>query len=174
MLVLVALMLSIVSLSAQQIPQYRLGEGEQQRSAAVHPFERHTYFGAGAQVGWLSGIGLSFRLSSPTRWGGEVNFGILKLTSASFWCLGGELHYRLGISQSYRSYLLAGLGYYSHTTDRKAESIWPVRFGFGLGAETFLLEWLALGAELAITAYTNGEAVQVLPMPQFGLVYYFR
>jgi hypothetical protein len=33
---------------------------------------------------------------------------------------------------------------------------------------------LALGAELAFTAYTNGDAVQILPMPQFGLMYYFR
>lgn len=176
MLPIVVLLLSIVSLSAQQIPQYRIGEAEQQapHSTALPPFEQHTYFGTGVQIGWMSGIGLSFRLSSPTRWGGEVNFGLLKLKDMSFWCLGGEVHYRLGISRMYRSYLLAALGYYSHTTDRKPESIWPVRFGFGLGAETFLLEWLALGAELAITAYTNGDAVQVLPMPQFGLVYYFR
>jgi len=161
---------------AQQVPQYRIGEAPEQQipGSTLHPFERFTYFGAGLQVGWMSGFGLSFRISSPLRWGGELAFGILKLKDMSFWSLGGEVHYRLGISESYRSYLLAGLGYYSHTTDEKPESIWPVRFGLGLGVEVFPIQWLALGAELALTAYTNGDAVQVLPMPQFGLMYYFR
>jgi hypothetical protein len=162
---------------AQQVPQYRLEPPEEPtrvQPTGAHPFERFTYYGAGLQLGWLSGIGLSFRISSPSRWGGELNAGILKLKDVSFWCLGGEVHYRLGVGPSYRTYIMAGLGYYSHTTDKKPEPIWPVRFGLGLGAETFLLQWLALGAELAVTAYTNGDAVQVLPMPQFGLMYYFR
>lgn len=162
---------------AQQVPQYRVGTPEDQRQSALaetHPFERFTYYGAGLQLGWMSGIGLSFRLSTPMRWGGEATFGILKLQNFSFWCLGGELHYRLGLGERYRTYLLAGLGYYSLSTDTKESSVWPVRFGLGLGAETFPMEWLALGAELAITAYTNGDAIQVLPMPQFGIMYYFR
>ncbi len=174
-------LLSLLALSAPlltaQIPQYRVGQPEEsqpQTSLTTHPFEHSTYYGAGLQLGWMTGIGLSFRLSSPQRWGGELTVGVLKLKDMSFWCLGGELQYRLGISPSYRTYLFAGLGYYSHTTNEKPEPIWPVRFGAGLGAETFLLQWLALGAELGITAYTNGDAVQVLPMPQFGLMYYFR
>ncbi len=161
---------------AQQVPQYRIGTSEEQPTAPPpsHPFEQATYYGAGLQPGWMSGIGLSFRVTTPLRWGGEATFGILKLRDFSFWCLGGELHYRLGLGSTYQTYLLAGLGYYSLSTDTKESSVWPVRFGLGLGAETFPIQWLALGAEIAITAYTNGDAIQVLPMPQFGVMYYFR
>ncbi|MCS7176328.1 MAG: hypothetical protein NZ960_01675 [Candidatus Kapabacteria bacterium] len=177
MRLLCLVLVTLGSAIAQQIPQYRVEpqDGRPPRPVtAADPFELYTYYGAGLQVGWMSGIGLSFRISSPVRWGGELNAGILKLKKTSFWCLGGEVHYRLSATPSYRTYLLAGLGYYSHTTDSKPEPIWPVRFGVGLGAEVFLVELLALGAELAITAYTNGDALQVLPLPQFGLMYYFR
>ncbi|MCS6965627.1 MAG: hypothetical protein NZ473_02500 [Candidatus Kapabacteria bacterium] len=172
------LVLGPAALLAQQIPQYRLGPPEHtalaQPTSSTHPFNRFLYYGTGLQLGLMSGVGLSFRLSSPTRWGGELTAGILKLKDLSFWCLGGEVHYRLGVSPIYHAYMLAGLGYYWHTTDTKLSPVWPIRFGIGVGAETFLLEWMSLGAEVALTAYANDGAVQVFPVPQLGLMYYFR
>lgn len=133
-------------------------------------------YGIGAQAGLLSGSGFLFRTHFPSRVGAQIAFGAIKLGDNTYWDVGGEIQYSFDANIDNHIYGFIGGGYYYASTDDSSsdnELDGPGRIGFGVGYEWFVSQSAVLNITLPLTFFL-GDKTEILPIPQFAFVYYFR
>jgi hypothetical protein len=171
---IMALALSPFALS--QIPQRTLQPADTSAPRSTIAMDVSPYYGVGFQLGFVSGVGFSFRYTSPQRFALELNAGYITAGKNRAWySFGAELQYQFDNSLDSRFYGLAGLGYYADDKDSVGNVLsYPTRLGLGVGYEWFISRAAALALEVPLTFFIGEPGIQVFPTAQFGIVYYFR
>jgi hypothetical protein len=127
-------------------------------------------FGLGVFGGAATGLGLSFRHHLPSPFSYQVTGGIIKVDRQLSYDLGLEGQYDLVRGPASRFFVGGGAGYFYSGKTSRNELDSPGRLGIGIGGEL----WMGAGfhgtGELMFTIFSNGN---VLPLPQFGIHYYF-
>ncbi len=172
----VVLLVVIVSAAAQQIPQRTLQPADTATTRSAVVLDEAPYYGVGFQLGFVSGVGFSFRYTSPKRFALELNAGYITAGKNRAWyAVGAEAQYQFDNSLDSRFYGVAGLGYYADDKDSVGNVLsYPTRFGLGVGYEWFISRAAALALEVPLTFFIGEPGVQVFPTPQLGIIYYFR
>jgi hypothetical protein len=165
--------------AAAQIEQRTLQPRDTTQPSQPRPavaFDLTPYYGVGFQLGFVSGVGFSFRYTSPQRYALELNAGYITAGKNRAWySVGAVVQYQFDNSLDSRFYGLAGLGYYADDKDSVGNVLsYPTRFGLGVGYEWFISRAAALSIEAPLTFFIGEPGVQVFPTPQFGIIYYFR
>jgi hypothetical protein len=137
---------------------------------ARDPGMRQDVFGLGLFAGPTTGIGLSFRHHLPSTFSYQLTGGIIKVDKKLSYAVGGEGQVDLVRGQSTRFFAAGGLGYYYSGSSDQNEMAGPARVGLGIGGEVWANASLHATVELMFTYFTDGT---VLPLPQFGIHYYF-
>lgn len=173
---LVCLLAGALSASAQQIPQRTLRAADTTAERPAVALDVAPYYGVGFQLGFVSGVGFSFRYTSPQRYALELNAGYITAGKNRAWySVGAEVQYQFDNSLDSRFYGLAGLGYYADDKDSVGNVLsYPTRLGLGVGYEWFISRAAALTVEAPLTFFIGELGVQVFPTPQLGIIYYFR
>lgn len=127
-------------------------------------------FGLGVSAGATSGIGLSFRHHLPSTVSYQITGGIIKVDDRLHYALGGELQFDLTRSGVSRFFMAAAAGYYYSGSADRNDMKAPGRVGAGIGGEMYSDAGFHASLELLFTYFSDGT---VLPLPQFGLYYYF-
>lgn len=136
------------------------------REVSLH----QSVFGLGLGAGPVSGLGLSFRHHLPSQFSYQITGGIIKVDNKISSDIGAEGQFDLGRGETARFFVAAGIGYfYSGTNDRNRMDA-PWRMGAGIGGEVVAGSGFHFSAELMFVYFNDGN---VLPLPQFGLYYYF-
>ncbi|GIV55289.1 MAG: hypothetical protein KatS3mg040_0057 [Candidatus Kapaibacterium sp.] len=159
-----------------QIPQRTLQPTDTTVQRPPVALDVQPYYGVGFQLGFVSGVGFSFRYTSPQRFALEVNAGYITAGKNRAWySFGIEGQYQFDNSLDSRFYGLAGLGYYADDKDSVGNVLsYPTRLGLGVGYEWFISRAAALALEVPVTFFIGEPGVQVFPTVQLGIVYYFR
>ncbi|MCX8052042.1 MAG: DUF481 domain-containing protein [Chlorobi bacterium] len=159
-----------------QIPQQTLRPADTTVQRPVVNLDEAPYYGVGFQLGFATGVGFSFRYTSPRRFALELNAGYITAGKNRAWySVGAEVQYQFDNSLDSRFYGFAGLGYYADDKDSVGNVLsYPTRLGLGVGYEWFISRAAALSLEAPLTFFIGEPGVQVFPTPQFGIVYYFR
>jgi hypothetical protein len=131
---------------------------------------RQNVFGLGVSVGPASGLGLSFRHHLPSTFSYQIAGGIIKVDDRLLYDVGGELQFDLSRSGSTRFFVAGAVGYYYAGSSNRNEMAGPGRVGLGLGGEIYSGSGFHGSLELLFTYFSDDT---VLPLPQFGLYYYF-
>ncbi len=131
---------------------------------------RQHVFGLGVFVGPSSGLGLSFRHHLPSTVSYQLTGGIVKIDDRLQYAVGGEVQLDLSRTSGTRFFIAGALGYYYAGSADRNEMAGPGRIGLGLGGEMFAGGGFHAAVELLFTYFSDGT---VLPLPQFGLYYYF-
>jgi hypothetical protein len=127
-------------------------------------------FGIGVSGGAASGLGLSFRHHLPSTFSYQITGGIIKVDERLHYAIGGELQFDLSRSGTTRFFVVGAAGYYYAGSSDRNEIAAPGRAGLGLGGEMYSGSGFHGTLELLFTYFSDGT---VLPLPQFGLHYYF-
>ena len=139
---------------------------ERDMSGSLH----QNVFGLGLAAGPASGMGLSFRHHLPTTFSYQITGGIIKVDERLQYAIGGEVQFDLSRSASARFFVVGAAGYYYAGSSDRNEMAAPGRAGVGLGGEIYSGSGFHANLELVFTYFSDGT---VLPLPQFGLYYYF-
>ncbi len=131
---------------------------------------RESVFGLGIAAGPASGLGLSFRHHLPSVVSYEINGGIIKVDDRLLYDIGGELQIDLSRGGATRFFVAGAFAYYYAGTANHNEMEAPERVGLGLGGEMYSGQGFHATVELIFTYFSDAT---VLPLPQFGLHYYF-
>jgi hypothetical protein len=131
---------------------------------------RENVFGLGLAGGAASGMGLSFRHHLPGSWSYQVTGGIIKVDDKTSYAFGGELQYDLIRAAASRFFVGGGMGYYYSGKGSGNTLDGPGRIALGIGGELPVASGFHVSGELLFTYFTDGT---VLPLPQFGVYYYF-
>jgi hypothetical protein len=131
---------------------------------------RQSVFGLGLAAGPASGLGLSFRHHLPSTVSYEINGGVIKVDDRMLYDIGGELQVDLSRTGTTRFFVAGAFGYFYAGTAHSNEMAAPERVGLGLGGETYSGGGFHATLELLFTYFSDGT---VLPLPQFGVHYYF-
>ncbi len=131
---------------------------------------RESVFGLGIAAGPASGLGLSFRHHLPSVISYEINGGIIKVDDRLLYDIGGELQVDLSRSGSTRFFVAGAFAYYYAGSANHNEMAAPERVGLGLGGEMYSGQGFHATLELIFTYFSDAT---VLPLPQFGVHYYF-
>lgn len=131
---------------------------------------RENVFGLGLAVGAATGMGLSFRHHLPGSWSYQITGGIIKVDDKTSYALGGELQYDLVRAAASRFFVGGGMGYYYSGRGRGNTLEGPGRIGMGIGGELVVASGFHVSGSLLFTYFTDDT---VLPLPQFGVYYYF-
>ncbi|MDW8075235.1 MAG: hypothetical protein RMK00_05625 [Bacteroidota bacterium] len=176
LLLLVALGLGMDANVYAQIPQRALVPADTTVQRPPVNLDVAPYYGVGFQLGFVSGVGFSFRYTSPQRFALELNAGYITAGRNRAWySVGAEGQYQFDNSLDSRFYGLAGLGYYADDKDSTGNALsYPTRFGIGVGYEWFISRAAAIAIEAPLTFFIGEPGVQVFPTPQLGIIYYFR
>jgi opacity protein-like surface antigen len=134
------------------------------------PAMRRDVFGLGLAAGPATGIGLSFRHHLPSTFSYQLTGGIIKVDKKLSYSIGGEGQFDLVRSGGARFFAAGGIGYYYSGSSNENEMAGPGRVGLGIGGEFWANSGLHGCVELMFTYFTDGT---VLPLPQFGIHYYF-
>lgn len=128
-------------------------------------------FGLGFAAGPTSGIGLSFRHHLPGFFSYQITGGIIQVDRVTSYAVGGEMQYDLMRGYGARFFVTGAMGYYYHGDRGGFNQLdGPSRIGFGLGGEVHTGGGMHFSGELVFTYFSDGT---VLPLPQFGIYYYF-
>lgn len=133
-------------------------------------------YGIGGNIGLLSGAGLSGQIYLMPKLSIQPTFFVITLGDYFHFNMGAEAQYHFSRSDGGGVYGLVGAGYYHSTTtdttkpgNRVAN---PFRFGLGLGYEWFVSRSFAFSIAGAIHYFPYTS--QFLPLPEFGMYYYFN
>lgn len=170
------LCLTIAASALAQIPQRTLQPADTMQLRPAVNLDLEPYFGVGFQLGFVSGVGFSFRYTTPRRYALEINAGYITAGRNRAWySVGVEGQYQFDNSLDSRFYGLAGLGYYADDKDSVGNVLsYPTRFGVGVGYEWFISRAAAISIEAPLTFFIGEPGIQVFPTPQLGIIYYFR
>lgn len=137
--------------------------------------ESNIKYAIGGNIGLLSGAGISGRIFLQQKLSIQPTFFVITLGDYFHFNMGGEAQYHFDRDSEGGLYGLAGAGYYHSTTSDTAKPgnrvANPFRFGLGLGYEWFTSQKFAFSAAVAIHYFPYTS--QFLPLPEFGMYYYF-
>jgi hypothetical protein len=131
---------------------------------------RESVFGLGFAAGPASGLGLSFRHHLPSILSYEINGGVIKVDDRMLYDIGAELQLDLSRSGSTRFFAAGAFSYFYAGSANHNEMSAPERVGLGLGGEMHSSAGFHVTLELLFTYFADAT---VLPLPQFGVHYYF-
>jgi hypothetical protein len=131
---------------------------------------RHSVFGLGVVGGPATGLGLSFRHHLPSPFSYQIAGGIIKGNEKLFYDIGIEGQYDFARGPLTRFFACGGASYFYAGRSGHNEMEGPGRFGAGVGGELATSSNVNFSFALAFTFFSDGT---VLPLPQFGLHYYF-
>ncbi|MBP1648930.1 MAG: hypothetical protein H6Q30_2375 [Bacteroidetes bacterium] len=131
---------------------------------------RRSLFGLGVFGGPAGGLGISFRHHLPAAFSYQVTGGIINVDDKLNYDIGVEAQYDLVRGPSGRFFAAGAGSYFYSGTDGVNQMKGPGRFGLGVGGEAFIGAGFHAAAELLFTYFTDDT---VLPLPQFGIYYYF-
>ncbi len=165
------LALPLVTLSAQ-IDDSETLPGETVGS----DFYNSTYGAIGIHLSMLSGTGLSGRVTFPNRLAVQTSTFVIAIGGITHFNIGGELQYAFTQGDGGRLFALAGVGFYSSTSDEPEKPgnriASPFHAGAGVGYEWFTSRNLTLDLAVPITWFV--EEGKVLPLPSVSMHYYFK
>lgn len=137
-------------------------------------------WGVGLYGGLLSGVGLSARYHPRGRVGLQLTAGAMKFGDLAY-AFGAEGQFDFDSKGRSRFYGYLGAGYYyverktknaatgTEKTENKLDG--PLRLGLGVAYEWAVSPKLIFNLNAAFTYFTDGT---ILPLPQAGLIYYFK
>jgi len=131
---------------------------------------RQSVFGLGLVAGPASGLGLSFRHHLPSTVSYELNGGVIKVDDRMMYDIGGELQVDLSRTGATRFFVAGAFAYFYSGSASHNDMAAPERVGLGLGAEMTAGAGFNASVELIFTYFADAT---LLPLPQFGLHYYF-
>jgi hypothetical protein len=130
--------------------------------------------GIGLQIGLATGSGISYRLMMPSRLTFEATALYFALNS-TFSNIGAEAQYDFSMLENSRFYGLAGGAYVFSSNASGGNGLGqPLRFGAGVGYETFLSHFASVGVELPISVWVASGNTIVIPTPQVHFMYHFQ
>ena len=153
-----------------------LGLAEMCHAQAVLPERAHgtvlrdNVFGLGFVGGPATGLGLSFRHHLPSAFSYQVAGGIIKGQEKLLYDIGVEMEYDFARGPQARYFIGGGLAYFYSGRSGHNEMDGPARVGVGVGGEVAMSSGFNFNFELMFTYFSDST---VLPLPQFGIHYYF-
>ncbi len=157
-------------LSAQDDPLESGGE------TVGSDFYNNTYFAIGAHLSFLSGTGLSTRVTFPNRVAAQLSTFVIAVGGVTHFNIGAEGQFAFTQGDGGRLFGLVGGGYYLSNSDEpnkpgnRIKS--PVHLGAGIGYEWFLSRNASFDLALPFTWFV--EEGRVFPLPSLSLHYYFK
>ncbi len=136
--------------------------------------------GLGFAVGYISGVGISYKVHTPANLCLQFTGGIWKTKKKLNYNFGFLLQRTLHRTEYIRFYILTGVGYF-HRREKKSDEEkkryrWKdhrdLNTGFGLGIEVIRKARIGVGIDGEFTYFTTKE--EVFFLPQVALHYYFR
>jgi hypothetical protein len=121
----------------------------------------------GLALGYSSGTGLSVRWPALPQVMAMATGGLWGRKGDVAWNTGLELHYVLRQSGSGRVHVGPGVAIYSDNEDEEAD----VNASFSVGGEILFWRRTAIKLDLGFTYL--GDEGDILPLPQFALLFYF-
>jgi hypothetical protein len=131
---------------------------------------RQSLFGLGLFGGPAGGFGISFRHHLPSTFSYQVTGGIINVDDKLKYDIGVEVQFDLVRGPSGRFFAAGAGSYFYSGKDGVNEMNGPGRIGLGVGGEAFIGSGFHATADLLFTYFSDHT---VLPLPQFGLFYYF-
>ena len=139
-------------------------------------FYNNTYFAIGLNAGLVSGAGLSGRMSFPNGFSLQATTFIITLGDLLHFNIGAEGQYAFARGDDGRLFAVLGAGYYltddADSTKPGNRIANPFRAGLGIGYEWFTSRNFVLSLSGTITYFPTTS--EFLPLPEFGMYYYFR
>ncbi|MBL7988725.1 MAG: hypothetical protein JNJ94_11740 [Chlorobi bacterium] len=133
-------------------------------------------YAIGGNIGLLSGAGISGQVFLTPRVSVQPTFFVITLGDYFHFNMGGEIQYHFTRDREGGVYSLLGAGYYHSTTSDTSKPgnrvANPFRFGLGLGYEWFTSRNFAFSIAAAIHYFPYTS--EFLPLPEFGMYYYFN
>ncbi len=131
---------------------------------------RQALFGLGLFGGPAGGLGISFRHHLPTTFSYQITGGIINVDDKLKYDIGLEIQFDLVRGPQGRFFASGATSYFYSGRKGVNEMDGPGRVGLGIGGEAFIGYGFHATGELLFTYFTDGT---VLPLPQFGIFYYF-
>ncbi len=131
---------------------------------------RQSLFGLGLFGGAAGGLGISFRHHLPSTFSYQVTGGIINVDDKLKYDVGLEVQFDLVRGPGGRFFAAGATSFFFSGNGGVNEMNGPGRVGLGVGGEAFIGSGFHATAELLFTYFTDDT---VLPLPQFGIFYYF-
>ena len=132
---------------------------------------RQSVFGLGIFGGPAGGLGISFRHHLASQFSYQVTGGIINVDDKLKYDVGIEAQWDLVRGPTGRFFAAGATSYFFSGKGGNNEMDGPGRVGLGVGGEVFIGNGFHLSAELLFTYFSDDT---VLPLPQFGMFYYFK
>lgn len=155
------LLMLLVTMTQAQVVAPSVGPGQ--------PL-RQSLFGLGLFGGPAGGFGISFRHHLPSTFSYQITGGIINTDSKLHWDIGFEGQFDLVRGPAGRFFAAGAASYFYSGRNGNNEMKGPGRIGLGIGGEAFIGYGFHATGDLLFTYFTDGT---VLPLPQFGIYYYF-
>jgi hypothetical protein len=128
------------------------------------------YEAIGLNVGFASGVGLSYKF--PIKWWlyGQVAGGIWNNKNDNRHNLGFALQYILRQNGRDKLFLSGGAAHFYHKENDRTKD--HINTGFGVGMERLMGERTAVQVE-AVFTYRGNDEDSLMVFPQMGIHYYF-
>ena len=131
---------------------------------------RQSVFGLGVFGGPAGGLGISFRHHLPSTFSYQITGGIINVDDKLKYDIGVEAQFDLVRGPQGRFYAAGAGSYFFSGKHGVNEMNGAGRVGLGVGGEAFIGAGFHATAELLFTYFSDET---VLPLPQFGIYYYF-
>ena len=131
---------------------------------------RRSLFGLGIFGGPAGGLGVSFRHHLRSAFSYQVTGGIIKVDDKLNYDIGVEIQYDLDRGSTGRFFAAGAASYFYSGRNGVNEMNGPGRVGLGVGGEAFIGNGFHATADILFTYFSDST---VLPLPQFGVFYYF-
>lgn len=165
------LLFSAVSVAAQIDP-----DTEVPGTTVGSDFYNNTYFAVGTHLSFLSGAGLSARMTFPNRLAVQLTSFVISIGGITHFNVGGEGQFAFTQGDGGRLFGLIGAGYYLSTSDEPTKPgnriVSPIHLGGGIGYEFFLSRHSSVDLALPFTWFV--EEGKVGPIPSVSFHYYFK
>lgn len=139
-------------------------------------FYNNTYFAIGAHLSFLSGTGLSTRVTFPNRVAVQLSTFVIAVGGITHFNLGAEGQFAFTQGDGGRLFGLVGTGYYLSNSDEPAKPgnriKSPLHLGAGIGYEWFLSRNASFDLALPFTWFVDEG--RVFPLPSLSVHYYFK
>jgi len=136
--------------------------------------------GLGFAAGYISGLGISYKVHTPGKLCLQFTGGVWKTKKKLSYDLGFLLQRTLHRTENIRFYILTGVGYFHRREKKWDEGLKKNRWedhtdlntGFGLGIEVIRYSRIGVGIDGEFTYFPDDD--QILFLPEVALHYYFK
>jgi len=147
---------------------------------SVSSSEEELTQGLGFAVGYISGVGMSYKVHTPGKFCLQFTAGVWKTKKKLSYDLGFLLQRTLHRTEIIRFYVLSGVGYFRQRERRWDENLkrklWKnnraLNTGFGLGIEVVKSSRIGVAVDGEFTYFTKND--EILFLPEAALHYYFK